>query len=81
MRVYFSHFIAKQGTIVKDICYRLGAQFCSVYSPVVRFTMDMQTGHLEDRDHARVFLLLLCTMKFFREIYESKSLFTPKLQP
>ena len=31
--MYFSHSIAKQGTIVKDICYRLGAQFCSACSP------------------------------------------------
>ena len=28
--------------------------------------MDLQTGHLEDRDHAQIFLLLLLfTMKFF----------------
>ena len=33
MRVYFSHFISKQGTIVKDNCYRQDAQSCSVCSP------------------------------------------------
>ena len=27
--------------------------------------MDLQTGHLEDRYHARIILLLLFTMKFF----------------
>ena len=32
LRMYFSPFIAKQGTIVKDIRYRLGAQFCPVCS-------------------------------------------------
>ena len=28
LQVHFSQFIAKQGTIVKDICYILGALFC-----------------------------------------------------
>ena len=31
---------------------------------VVQFTMDLQTGHLEDRYHARI-ILSLFTMKFF----------------
>ena len=30
LRVYFSHFFTKQGTLFKDICYRQGAQFCFV---------------------------------------------------
>ena len=42
---------------------------------MVRFTTDLQTGHLEDRDHARIFLLLF-TMKlfcfFFRSIFPKK---------
>ena len=29
LQVYFSHFIAKQGTIFKDICFKQGTQFCS----------------------------------------------------
>ena len=33
--------------------------------PVVLFTIDLQTGHLEEREHARIILLLLSTMKFF----------------
>ena len=28
--------------------------------------MDLQTGHLEDRDHALIILQLLLAMKFFR---------------
>ena len=35
LRVYFSHFIAKHDTIVKDIFHRLGTQFCTVYCPVI----------------------------------------------
>ena len=30
--MYFSHFIEKQGTIFKDICFKQGTQFCSAYS-------------------------------------------------
>ena len=29
---YFSYFIAKQGTIFKDICIKKGTQFCSAFS-------------------------------------------------
>lgn len=60
--LYFSHPIAKQGTIFKDTC------------PVplaVLFTMDLQTGHPDDRYHARVVLLLLYTMNFFLYFSES----------
>ena len=32
LQVYFSHFILKQSTIFKDICFKLGTQFCSVCS-------------------------------------------------
>ena len=32
LRVYFSHFIAKQGTILKNICFKQGTKFCSAYS-------------------------------------------------
>ena len=32
LQVYFSHFIAKQGAIVKDICCKQGTQFCSACS-------------------------------------------------
>ena len=58
----FSHFIAKQGMIFKDICFKQVTQFCP---PVVWFTMDLWTGSLEDRDHARIILLLFPTMKIF----------------
>ena len=27
--------------------------------------MDLQTGHLEDRDHEQIYLILLFTMNFF----------------
>ena len=30
--MYFSYFIAKQGTIFKDICINQGTQFCSACS-------------------------------------------------
>ena len=63
-RLYFSHLITKQGTKIKDICYRLGA-FVLFAPPVIWFTTDMQIGHLEDISNARFFLLLQCTMKFF----------------
>ena len=32
LQVYFSHFIAKQGTIFKDTCIKQGTQFCSLCS-------------------------------------------------
>ena len=32
MQVYFSPFIANQGTIFKDICFKQGTQFCSACS-------------------------------------------------
>ena len=39
--------------------------FVMFLPPVVLFTIDLQTGHLEEREHARIILLLLSTMKFF----------------
>ena len=38
--------------------------------PVVQFSMDLQTGHLEDRYHARI-ILLLFTMKLIYIFSES----------
>ena len=35
LQVHFSHFIAKQGTVFKDICLKQGTQFCSARSSVV----------------------------------------------
>ena len=32
--MYFSHFIAKQGTVFKDICFEQGTQFCSACSSI-----------------------------------------------
>ena len=32
LQVYFRHFIAKQGTVLKDICFKQGTQFCSACS-------------------------------------------------
>ena len=32
LQVYFNYFIAKQGTIFKDICFKQGIQFCSACS-------------------------------------------------
>ena len=32
LQVHFSHFIAKQGTISKDICFKQGTQFSSAGS-------------------------------------------------
>ena len=32
LQVYFSHFIVKQGTVFKDICFKQGTQFCSACS-------------------------------------------------
>ena len=63
--MYFSYFIAKQGTIFKDICIKEDTQFCSAYSSSGLIYHVLQTGHLEDRYHARVILSLLYTMKFF----------------
>ena len=60
--MYFIYFISKQGTIFKDICYKQGSQFCSVCIDC----RPAKTDHLEDRDHARIILLLLLfIMKFF----------------
>ena len=110
LRVYFSHFITKHGTIVKDIFHRLGTQFCTVYSPVIGQKMQLSIkdsfikcdqirrklriwSHLLKKSlmenfifcavsglsyyvdanwpfrrqiHVQFFLLLLCTMKYFR---------------
>ena len=35
----------------------------------------MQTGHSEDRDHAWIFLILLCTMKFWSTIMSPTTMF------
>ena len=47
--------------------------------PVVWFTMDLQTSHLEDRYHARIISLLLFTIKlfciFFRINFSEKKIF------
>ena len=32
LQVCFSHFIAKHGSIFKDICFKQGTQFCSACS-------------------------------------------------
>ena len=34
LQLYFNHFIAKQGTIFKDICFKQGTQFCSACSSI-----------------------------------------------
>ena len=34
MQVYVNHFIAKQGTIFKDICFKQGTKFCSACSSI-----------------------------------------------
>ena len=50
--------------------------FVLLFPPVVWFTMDLQTGHLEDRYHVRIILLLLFSMKvlsiFFRANFSQK---------
>ena len=50
--------------------------FVLLVPPVVWFTMDLQTGQLEDSYHARIILLLLFIMKvfciFFRVIFPQK---------
>ena len=57
LQVYFSsHFIAKQGTIFNDICFKQGTLFYSLVPPVVWFTTDLQIGHFEDRDHTRIII-------------------------
>ena len=66
-RVYFSHFTTKQGTIVKDICYRLGAQFCSVCSP----SGLIYYGHakrLFKKQRSCASFSIICNMKFFQYI-------------
>ena len=65
LQVYFSHFIAKQGTIFRDTCLSEVLNFVLLVPSVVWFTMDPLTGHLEDRYHAQIILLLLFNMKFF----------------
>ena len=62
-----------------DNCFKQGNNFALLAPPLVWFTMDLQTGHLADRYHAQIILLLLCTMKlflyFFFWISFSKKLF------
>ena len=71
LQVYFSHVIVKQGAIFEDICFKV-LNFVLLVPPLVWFTMDLQTGHLEGRYHAQI-LLLLFTMEFF--IFFSESIF------
>ena len=59
LQVYFSHFIPNQDTIFKDICFEKVLHFVLLVPPLVGFTMDLQTCHLEGRYHARIILLLL----------------------
>ena len=52
LQVYFSHFITKQGTVFKDICFMQGTQFCSTRSSSGLIYLHQQTSHLEDRYYA-----------------------------
>ena len=65
LQVYFSHFIAKRGTILKEFVLSKVINFLLLVPPVVCFTMDLQTSYLEERYHARIILLLLFTMRVF----------------
>ena len=58
LRVYLTTFIAKQGTIFKDIRYKQNAQYCSICSSndLICYLL-WQTSHLEDRDHARIAII------------------------
>ena len=69
--MYFRHFVAKQGTIVKDISFKVGAQFLSVSSPGGPICLYLQTDYLEGTGHAQIILLLLFTMNFFGFFYKS----------
>ena len=51
--------------------------FVLLVHPLVWFTMDLQTGHLEDRYHAQIILLLLFTMRFFCIFFRDN--FPPKM--
>ena len=70
--MYLSHFIAKLGTIF-NIYFKQGTQFCSACSSsgLIYHTMDLEIGHLEERYHAQIILLLLFTMKIFVLFSES----------
>ena len=69
LRVYLTTFIAKQGTIFKDIRYKQNAQYCSICSSndLICYLL-WQTSHLEDRDHARIAIIYneVFTYFFFR---------------
>ena len=72
LQVYFSYFIEKQGTIFKIFVLGKVPNVVLLVPPVVWFTMDLKTAHLEDRYHARIIvLLLLYTMKFYVLFSES----------
>ena len=50
---------------LKTIILSKVPNFVLLAHPVVWFTMDLQTGHLEDKYQARIIVLLLFTMRIF----------------
>ena len=69
LQVYFSHFIAKQGTLFKDICFKQVTQFCSacsssglIYYGPTKWAFRRQIPYVS-------YFALLLTMKFFRIIF------------
>ena len=73
----FAHYLDWKNSFIASVFWQNRAQYLKIFvlskvlnfvllvPPVVWFTMDMQTSHLEDRYHARNILLLLFTMKSF----------------
>ena len=59
LQVYFSHFIGKQGTIFKVFVLSKVLNFVLVVPPVIWFTMDLQTSHLEDRYHCVDYFIII----------------------
>ena len=60
LRVYFSHFIVKQGTVVKDICYRLVAQFlfCLFSKSGLVYYENASWSFRKQRPCANVFIII-----------------------
>ena len=54
LNLYFSHFIAKQGSHLKTFVLSKLPNFVLLLLPVLWFTMDLETGQLEDRGYEQI---------------------------
>ena len=68
LQVYFNHVIANRAQYLNVFVLSKVLNFVLLVPPAFWFTMNLKTGHLEYRYHARIMLLLLSFFVFFFRI-------------